>query len=245
MNQAVVQRQLEMLGFQVAVAPDGEAGLAMWRQLRPAAILTDLHMPVMDGYGMVQRILLSAASAGGSLPPIIALTADANSEERNRCLAAGMSGYITKPVRAQVLKTMLEKWLASGPQRPVRDSEPKRPAEALQYALLEEITDGDERLVRHLLETFVAMAQDAMQAMQQGLGSSDWTQLREEAHKFKSSARTIGAVHLGELCERLESDCSRCEPRGSGDLLDAIRKELGIVVEQARHLLGKSLSAAG
>jgi CheY-like chemotaxis protein/HPt (histidine-containing phosphotransfer) domain-containing protein len=240
MNQVVVQRQLEMLGFQVAVAPDGEAGLSLWRQLHPALILTDLHMPVMDGYAMVKRIL-----SGGDVevPPIVALTADASSEERNKCLAAGMSGYVTKPVRAQALKAVLDKWIASGPRRTAAPVEHEARNVGLQLQVLEEVAGHDPKLINALLETFTTMADDTVKVMRSAVAAEDATALGEEAHKFKSSARTIGALRLANLCEALERDRNRYDAAEAAAAVDRVCEELKRVLAEVAARLEDGMEA--
>jgi HPt (histidine-containing phosphotransfer) domain-containing protein len=214
----------------------------MWRQMSPALILTDLHMPVMDGYGMVRSIL---AAADGNAPPIIALTADANSEERKKCLAAGMAGYITKPVRAQVLKTALDKWIGAAAAEAAAGAVPPHGHEgrSLQYAIVEEMAGGDVKLINALLETFMRLAGGTEQVLRSAAAASDWGVLSEEAHKFKSSARTIGAVRLGELCEALETDCYRHDAEQMVTAVEELCTELRQVLAEVAECVGVPVDA--
>ncbi|NDY91631.1 response regulator, partial [Ideonella livida] len=107
-NQKVIRFQLGKLGYPAEVASDGEQALALWRQGGFDLLLTDLHMPRLDGYQLTAAL---RALPGGQDLPIIALTANALGGEAERCLAAGMSDYLSKPTRLPVLQAMLEKWL--------------------------------------------------------------------------------------------------------------------------------------
>ncbi|MEC4087728.1 ATP-binding protein [Pseudoalteromonas rubra] len=115
LNQQVLTDQLHLLGYGVEVAENGEEGLARWQQAHYPIILTDLHMPKMSGYDMVAKIREEAEQAEdiNAQPYIIAITANALKGERDRCLAAGMNDYITKPVELNVLEATLDTWQQS------------------------------------------------------------------------------------------------------------------------------------
>ncbi|TMP25091.1 hybrid sensor histidine kinase/response regulator [Pseudoalteromonas rubra] len=115
LNQQVLTDQLHLLGYGVEVAENGEEGLARWQQSHYPIILTDLHMPKMSGYDMVAKIREEAEQAEdiNAQPYIIAITANALKGERDRCLAAGMNDYITKPVELNVLEATLDTWQQS------------------------------------------------------------------------------------------------------------------------------------
>lgn len=108
-NQKVVLRQLALLGYSADVVGTGREALEYWHRGNYALLLTDLHMPQMDGYELAAAI--RAAEAGQRHLPIVALTANALKDEARRCLALGMDGYMTKPVQLAELKAMLAKWL--------------------------------------------------------------------------------------------------------------------------------------
>ena len=112
-NQKVIVRQLALLGYAADVAGDGEQALARWRSGNYALLLTDLHMPLMDGYQLTIAIRDEerAAAQGVRRIPIIALTANALKDEAQRCLEIGMDDYRSKPVPLAELTAALEKWL--------------------------------------------------------------------------------------------------------------------------------------
>lgn len=115
-NRLVIQALLGKLGLTVDVAEDGEQGvrhiLDSAGQNMPDLILMDVHMPVLDGYGATARIREWEAQRGGRRLPVIALTANAYAEDRERCLAAGMDGYLAKPIDIRDLHQTLARWLA-------------------------------------------------------------------------------------------------------------------------------------
>jgi PAS domain S-box-containing protein len=113
-NQLVILRQIEMLGYAAEIAADGQAALEMWQAGDFALLLTDLHMPTLDGYELAEAIRHAESRRppreGGRMP-ILALTANALRGEATRALAAGMDEYLTKPLQLQMLSDALTKWL--------------------------------------------------------------------------------------------------------------------------------------
>jgi signal transduction histidine kinase/CheY-like chemotaxis protein len=108
-NRKVILRQLALLGYAAEIGNDGREALQMWRSGGYALLLTDLHMPEMDGYSLAEAI--RREEAGRRRMPILALTANALQEEFSRVLAIGMDAYLTKPMRLQELRVVLDKWL--------------------------------------------------------------------------------------------------------------------------------------
>ncbi|WP_448205800.1 PAS-domain containing protein [Azospirillum sp. sgz302134] len=109
-NQVVIRKQLEQLGFAALLAGDGAEALRMLRERAFGLLLTDCHMPQLDGYELSQRLRAQERDSGRRLP-IIALTASALIGEAERCFAAGMDDYLSKPVNMQTLSRTLARWL--------------------------------------------------------------------------------------------------------------------------------------
>lgn len=110
-NVRVALGMLKKLGLEVAVAADGEQAVASYCAQRPDAVLMDCHMPGVDGFEATSRIRELESRQGGSRVPILAVTANALPEDRERCLAAGMDDYLAKPFSADDLARMLERHL--------------------------------------------------------------------------------------------------------------------------------------
>ena len=126
-NRLVILRQIEMLGHAAEVAADGQTAFEMWQAGDFALLLTDLHMPTLDGYALAEAI----RHAEGRRPPrpagrmpILALTANAMRGEATRAMAAGMDEYLTKPLQLQMLNDALTRWLP--PE--AADGEPSTPS---------------------------------------------------------------------------------------------------------------------
>jgi len=110
-NRKILARQLELAGTSADMAAGGEEALAMWRSRSYDLMLADLQMPDMDGFELARRIRQGEASTGSARLPILAVTASALESEEERSRAAGMDGFITKPIGIEQLKATLEVWL--------------------------------------------------------------------------------------------------------------------------------------
>ncbi|WP_162937371.1 response regulator [Indioceanicola profundi] len=110
-NQMVIRRQLTLLGLACDILPDGAAALEAWRTGRYALVLTDCNMPEMDGFELTEAIRREEAETGRRTP-VIALTASAMAGEDERCLTAGMDGFLSKPVDLAQLDRCIRRWIA-------------------------------------------------------------------------------------------------------------------------------------
>ena len=110
-NQKVIRQQLALLGYAADIAQDGREALKRWESGIYALLLTDLHMPEMDGYQLTAAIRLAEQGKGKARAPIIAFTANALKGEAEHCRAVGMDDYLSKPVQLAHLNAILQKWL--------------------------------------------------------------------------------------------------------------------------------------
>ena len=110
-NQVVLLKQLEILGYPAMVAKNGVQGLQFWRENQYDAILLDCHMPVMDGFEMAQEVRKHEEESGLSRTPIIAITANALKGDADKCFACGMDDYLAKPVEIKFLEGKLVQYL--------------------------------------------------------------------------------------------------------------------------------------
>ncbi len=209
-NQDVIGRQLNRLGYQMEIADDGAVALEMWRQGSYGALLTDCHMPNMDGYGLTGAIRAEQADSGERLP-IIAITANALQGEAERCLEAGMDDYLSKPVEMRLLQRMLVKWLprersfaadSAMPEVQAVEPAPGNGAPVDPSAIKEMF--GDDEIVLEILREFIEPAADNVAEILNAWQTKDAAGVGAAAHKLKSSARTIGANSMADLCAELE-----------------------------------------
>ncbi len=206
-NQSVIQHQLALLGYVAEIASDGREALARWGEGGHALLLTDLHMPEMDGYELAAAI--RRAEGGGQRLPIVALTANALKSEETRCKAAGMDDYLSKPVLLDQLQSTLEKWLPEpGTERGQAEIAAPGPEEALavldRSVLPKLLGEDDPALILKFLKEYRHSAEKTAAEIRAALGIAAWKVASDGAHKLKSSSRSVGALALGDVCARLE-----------------------------------------
>lgn len=207
-NQKVILQQLALLGYAAQVADSGVEALRLWRAGDYALLLTDLHMPEMDGYTLAETIRREEADRRRM--PILALTANALRGEANRALAAGMDEYLTKPVQLQRLRDALEKWLPRSEASPQPAALPEQTrswqaATALELAVLKGLVGDDDKIVREFLADYQASARRLAAQLRTACTAEELLQVGAIAHKLKSASRSVGALAMGELCAGLES----------------------------------------
>ncbi|MDP1900772.1 MAG: PAS domain S-box protein [Rubrivivax sp.] len=206
-NQRVIVQQLALLGYAADVAGDGREALARWRQEDYALLLTDLHMPGMDGYELAAAI---RAGEGGHhrAAPIVALSANALQGEAQRCRDAGMDDYLAKPAPLADLGALLEKWLPAQAAAQAGHA-PAVAAPAGQgpvdVSVLAALVGDDKATIRRLLLNFRRSANEIALALGAASAAGNAAQVGALAHKLRSAAYSAGALALGDLCTALEA----------------------------------------
>ncbi len=205
MNQKVILRQLEILGYVAEVAATGTEALALWRAGGHGLILTDLHMPEMDGYTLARSIRLE--ESGRQHIPIVALTANALRGEEQAARAAGIDRYLTKPIQLKLLGETLNHWLPKKLAAREADAGEVAPRETaiLDTSVLTELVGADEDTVQEFLAEYLARAREQATELREAMQTENLSQAASIAHKLKSSSRSIGATKLGELCAELDA----------------------------------------
>ncbi|MEO8524350.1 MAG: PAS domain-containing protein [Caldimonas sp.] len=204
-NRKVIVQQLQLIGFAAEVVVNGREALERWRSGDFALVLTDLHMPVMDGYALASAI--RSEEEAGSRTPILALTANALRDEELRCRAAGMDAYLSKPIRLPQLKAAIEDWLGATSQGgTLRNGTREAAAEALPADLnvLAGLVGNDPAVIEEVLNTFLESSARTGVALSQGIAEGSARAVSGAAHKLKAAARSIGANQLAELCDDIE-----------------------------------------
>ena len=222
-NQKVLAHQLTLLGYRSEMVANGAEALACWRRGDHALLLTDLHMPVMDGYSLAAAIR-SDEAAGAARLPIIALTANALREEELRCRQAGMDAYMSKPVRLEQLKATLDGWLRTATTQPpdtmVGEGEPPLHGQPpVDLRVLTDLLGGDTEGMQEVLASFRKNTMGSVLAMAKAHSAGAAQTMFDVAHKLKSTARAIGAVRLAQICADIEEATARKPHTAALDLL--------------------------
>ncbi len=211
-NQKVIRYQLGIMGFACEIAGNGQEALEMWRRENYALLISDLHMPVMDGYSL--SLAIRAEEKDGAHIPIIAFTASISKDELGRCTAAGMNGYLTKPAPMDMFKALLNKWMTEGepPKATRAPSESKVPETESAVVMppvydpsaIKNLTGPNPDLIEEFLADYIDISKKDAEGIRGAFDLGDWNAVGALAHRLKSSSRSVGAMQLGHWCERLE-----------------------------------------
>jgi CheY-like chemotaxis protein len=216
-NQELALEVLQEAGIRVDVAQHGAQALEMLRLHRYDGVLMDCQMPVMDGFEATRII---RRNPEWTQLPILAMTANAMTGDRELCLEAGMNDHIGKPIDVNQLFATLARWITPSGQGP-------QPAEAsttapdmhtlpdiagLDLAQALRRMGGNAPLVRKLLGRFLHTQADTAQRMHAALDSDNWESATREAHTLKGLAGNIGANTLAEHAGALEAALRQKDP---------------------------------
>ncbi len=268
-NQQVAVGILRKLGCRhVDVAANGTEALRAAAGGRHDLILMDVQMPEMDGLTAARRIRSGAAGQGAALVPIVALTAHATGEDRERCLAAGMNDYLAKPVTPEALCRALERWLprdgvesASGacPAEPAGQApasrvdgsaglgvapDTQRPPVFDRAGLLGRLM-GDEKLADTVVQGFLEDAPRLLAALRLCVEAGDVPGAERQAHTIKGASATVGAEALREAAFGAERAAGRGELDAVGRLLPEMERQFEFLRLEAAKSSGGTTSEGG
>ena len=230
-NQKLAIRLLEKLGYRADIVANGLEALEAVERQTYDLLLSDVQMPEMDGLEATRQILERWPE--GERPWIIAMTAEAMSGDRERCLAAGMNDYVAKPIRVDELVGAIKRTprRGSGNSDPAADVPTDGPIDEAVLARLADGTGGDAGFVSDLIEQFVADTPGLVAAARAGLDAGDAEEVRRAAHTLKSNAATFGAHELAGRSRELEDAAKRGMLEDGSARVDAMARELDIVRE--------------
>ncbi|MDR3690635.1 MAG: response regulator [Fimbriimonas sp.] len=204
-NQMVVSELLDMWGCNVVTANNGLMAVDATAKEKFDAILMDVQMPVMDGFEAT-AVIRTQEQLTQSHTEIIAMTANAMTGDKERCLSAGMDSYLSKPLQPALL---LEK-LTAATGRHVAETlhrqapEPKRDS-SFDLKRLDESCSGSSSLKLKVIDRYLATSVDSVSQIERSISSIDHKGVRAAAHALKGSSFTIGANRVGTICQDLET----------------------------------------
>ena len=269
-NQMVAVGMLQKLGCRVDVVSNGRLAVEALARQSYDVVLMDCQMPEMDGFEATREIrkreasrVAGHSSLAGDEPqnaddqqratsnrrrlPIIALTANAMEGDREKCLAAGMDDFVSKPVKREELAAVLERWiptpivdeshvvlvpsedgssLSVGAVSVQQDLSPLDPA---VFAELEDLGADDPLFMPDLVSRYLESGLRLVEDIQQALAREDWVALEQRSHTLKGSSRNIGATGLGSLCFEVEEKSRTGRYEGMADFVVKIQNEFARV----------------
>jgi two-component system sensor histidine kinase/response regulator len=210
-NQQIALEILEEAGCSVCLAQNGLEALDLLAKASFDCVLMDVQMPVMDGLHATRLIRLEPRLQGLR---VLAMTATATSEDRQRCMAAGMDDFISKPIQPALLCQTVARWL---PPRMVEASSAEAVPEptvfptilagdpaVIDLTILAKLLSYDQDKVRKFAFKFLQSTHSGFEEMETSLAAGNVERVRELGHRIKSAARTVGALGMAELCQSLE-----------------------------------------
>jgi CheY-like chemotaxis protein len=221
-NQRVALRLLQRLGYRADVAANGLEVIDAVERQHYDVVLMDIQMPEMDGLQAARWIAQRRGEDGA--PRIVAMTANAMPGDREAYIAAGMDGYVAKPIEMGDLAAAMTRvaMLARGGTAPQAD-------EVLDMSRLEHLRglqdDGHPALVRELIDMFLADAPGHLVTLGEAQREGDAQRLGRAAHRLLSATQNIGAARMSALCVEIERRCGQGDVGETAALLDALGAE--------------------
>lgn len=207
MNQKLATGILARYGHQLTIANNGLEAVAAFQAERFDVVLMDVQMPLMDGFAATAAIR-ELEKVNGTKTPIVAMTAHALKGDRERCLAAGMDEYLSKPIRSKQLAAILET-LMSNETFPVTSSSgigsESLPVDSLiDWATALEGVDGDRELLKSVIVVFLEESQRLFQELKSAVQAQDTASVRSRGHSLKGAMLGVGAFATADLAQSLE-----------------------------------------
>ncbi len=250
-NQQVTEAVLRKLGCQVDLAGNGVEAVSSTKNNSYDIIFMDCQMPRMDGYEATGEIRhMEIKTRDNKHIPIIALTANALIGDREKCLAAGMDDYISKPFRQNQLEEMLKRWLPDNLQSIAQqapkqneslaettDSKPAK-SEVIERKSLKNIralqTEGAEDILTRIIKLFLDDTPDQLAKLEQAIRDNDAATVCLITHSLKSSSATLGALNLSSLLKKLEEKGHGNSLLGASEMLVRVKSEFRKTIEPLR-----------
>ena len=228
-NQKVAVRMLGRLGYRADVVADGVEAVEAVSRIPYAAVLMDVQMPRMDGHEATAEIRRREAGSDRRTP-IVAMTANAMQGDRERALGAGMDDYVPKPVKAEELEAVLERWIPRGEEEgasmaTVSPGDAKGP---LDRAAIDGLLGlGGSELLSELAESFSGDTSSALAALREAAKAGDARSVERIAHSLKGGSGSMGAERMSAICAELQDVGASGDLPSVPGLLERLEEEFG------------------
>ena len=229
-NQKVALRQLDKMGYSAEAVANGLEVLDALNRIPYDLVLMDCQMPELDGYAATAEIRRREGTARRT--PIIAMTAHALQGDRERCLAAGMDDYISKPVKADELTAVLERWLsnrpATGHVAPAAPPPAIAPTEnpSVNFERLRQTCDGDEQFTRELVDSYLTQTTTQIDQLRTAIAGADAARVERLAHTAAGASLAMGMIAIVPMLREIEAMGHIKQLIGAAELCDQAEREM-------------------
>lgn len=218
-----------MPNSEICEAADGLVAVAQYKKLNPDIVFMDIQMPELDGIGATKQIRIIEKGTGRHIP-IIALTAGALKEEKEKCLAAGMDEFLTKPLEVQKIESVLKKFFRQDKEADADKNEAIATNEVhFGYSELLNSLGGDIKSAQHLISMLLADMPDKINQLNLAYEEKDSKTIRQIAHSIKGSMLAIRCNILADIATKIENDTEENSLEMLEKRLTALKKEWGFV----------------
>jgi CheY-like chemotaxis protein/HPt (histidine-containing phosphotransfer) domain-containing protein len=237
-NRLVIEGMLAARGISVDVASNGREALDLLARGAYVGVFMDCQMPELDGYGATAAIRAGEQRTGDAHLPVIAMTAHAMAGDRERCLAAGMDDYLSKPLRPDELDRVVAEWIT--PSAPAEAAAGGAPSESAAFeGLIDEarvtlFRDEYADVAGRLADLFAETTPELLVTLRDAHAGGDAEALGRAAHKLKGSCQNVGASFMATLADAIER----------GDAPAGVMDELEAAFEPTRDALNDALGGA-
>ena len=239
-NQKVALYTLGRMGYRADLATNGLEVLEALRRQRYDVILMDVQMPEMDGLEATRRIIAewNPETAGGPRPRIVAMTANAMSQDREICLAAGMDDYVTKPILVARLQEALLQCPVGTSPTPNGGATPPAIDRATLLEFFPDLASGEDGVFREMVGMLLEDVPMRLDSLETAASQNDPEGVRAILHTLKSAGRSFGALPFAELCQTLETQAKTGTlPPDVDAAVTTLRLEFARVAEEISHEL--------
>ena len=234
-NVIIAKAMLEKIGIDVTVAGDGIKALDLLAQGDFHLVLMDVQMPGLDGFTATME--LRKRELPGHRLPVVAITAHAMKGYHEKCLAAGMDDYLSKPFNEEQLYLVLKRWL---PRDVIMSAAPKAGIDTTKHDELSQLNSpGKPDMLKKVLRTYLNKVPIHRENIDQAIDSLDAEQIWIAAHTLKSSSAQLGAYRLAEICAEIEERGHKNRLEGVRNCWLELEEELKLVVKEFERIVEK------
>ncbi len=236
----ILDKQLHTLGIEADFVENGQEALDALKTGKYGILFTDLHMPEVDGYHVIRSIRNSETEEKRF--PVIVMTADVQMAQRQTYMELGFDECLLKPVSLAQVRRLMMRWgllpegivRASDTDSPSLSSKTEDPSINLKE--LKNILGALDDMALEMLDMFTTMTEPLIADLQSAYDNKNWDQFSEIGHSLKGSARSAGAMKLGDICSRIQDETPKADAATRSQMMQAAKEEFSAVKQSIEQL---------